>query len=212
VDGSLNYHARRSKFVPMNEVYVVCIDKQDANYSVEVSDTQSTCNNQSVILDKGPGIWEYNIHTGGAVIPVCIETDGMLKAFVSIRGYRYPVEIFRKRHHTLLDILASSPALQSRTIRISAPMPGLIKSVFVTNNSVVKKGETLFTLEAMKMENAITAPSDGMVHDLQVETGQTIEKGGRLCTLAPLHPLLQTNSVVTRTKLPATLHKQDYLL
>ena len=50
---------------------------------------------------------------------------------------------------------------------IEAPMPGKVTAVEVSNGEKVAKGQRLLTLEAMKMEHALTAPFDGTVADLQ---------------------------------------------
>jgi len=57
-----------------------------------------------------------------------------------------------------------------------APMPGLVRSVNVVEGEAVKKGQTLLTVEAMKMEIRIQAPRDGMVKNLVVKQGQTVER------------------------------------
>ncbi len=57
---------------------------------------------------------------------------------------------------------------------IFAPMPGLVTSVMVTAGDRVTKGQTLLTLEAMKMEQAIKSPLDGTVAELPVVTGQQV--------------------------------------
>lgn len=67
--------------------------------------------------------------------------------------------------------------------KISAPMPGTILSVNVSNGTQVKKGDVLVILEAMKMENEIMAPCDGVVNGLSVSKGSTVEAGGLICTL-----------------------------
>lgn len=67
---------------------------------------------------------------------------------------------------------------------ISAPMPGTILSVNVTNGASVKKGDILFILEAMKMENEIMAPRDGVIASVNTTKGSSVESGAVLCTLA----------------------------
>ena len=57
---------------------------------------------------------------------------------------------------------------------IVAPMPGLVTSVSVAAGDRVAKGQTLLTLEAMKMEQAIKSPIDGVVAELPVRTGQQV--------------------------------------
>jgi 3-methylcrotonyl-CoA carboxylase alpha subunit len=57
---------------------------------------------------------------------------------------------------------------------LHAPMPGLVTSVMVAHGERVSKGQTLLTLEAMKMEQAIKSPFDGIVADLPVTAGQQV--------------------------------------
>jgi len=57
-----------------------------------------------------------------------------------------------------------------------APMPGQIRSVSVRVGEAVKKGQTLLTMEAMKMEIRIQALKDGRVSTLHVRQGQAVER------------------------------------
>jgi len=53
-------------------------------------------------------------------------------------------------------------------------MPGRIVSVAVRLGQTVTKGQTLLTLEAMKMEHALIAPFDGTVAELSVSVGDQV--------------------------------------
>lgn len=55
-------------------------------------------------------------------------------------------------------------------------MPGQVRSVSVSVGDVVKKGQTLLTMEAMKMEIRIQALKDGRVTALHAAQGQTVER------------------------------------
>lgn len=57
-----------------------------------------------------------------------------------------------------------------------APMPGQVRSVSVGVGDFVKKGQTLLTMEAMKMEIRIQALKDGVVKAMYVSQGQTVER------------------------------------
>ena len=67
---------------------------------------------------------------------------------------------------------------------VKAPMPGNILEVKVSAGQSVKKGQVLFILEAMKMENEILAPADGTVGTVAVTKGQAVETGALLCSIA----------------------------
>ena len=67
--------------------------------------------------------------------------------------------------------------------KINAPMPGNILAVNVKEGDVVKKGQVLMILEAMKMENEIMAGADGTVTSVAVQSGATVEAGALLCTI-----------------------------
>jgi acetyl/propionyl-CoA carboxylase alpha subunit len=65
---------------------------------------------------------------------------------------------------------------------LKAPMPGLVLRSLVQAGDIVKKGDTLLVLEAMKMENTIKSPGDGEVSAILVKSGQAVEKGEVLIT------------------------------
>jgi len=60
---------------------------------------------------------------------------------------------------------------------VAAPMAGKIIAVRVKKGDAVKVGDVLCTLEAMKMENEITAPKNGMVDEVTAREGQTVNEG-----------------------------------
>jgi biotin carboxyl carrier protein len=62
-------------------------------------------------------------------------------------------------------------------------MPGTILDVKVVPGQAVKGGDILLVLEAMKMENEITAPGDGTVDTVQVTKGASVSAGDLLLTL-----------------------------
>lgn len=59
---------------------------------------------------------------------------------------------------------------------LTAPMPGQVRAVNVSEGEAVTKGQTLLLLEAMKMEIRVQAPSDGVVKKVFVKPGQTVER------------------------------------
>lgn len=66
---------------------------------------------------------------------------------------------------------------------LTAPMPGQVRAVNVSEGDPVTRGQTLLLLEAMKMEIRVQAPADGIVQLLRVKPGQTVERDQALIVL-----------------------------
>lgn len=115
----------------------------------------------------------------------------MSKYKITINGKEYEMDV------ELMD--GSAPAVkapvQAKPVSVSAapkaapvaaagatvsPMPGTILKVNVKEGDTVKAGDSVVILEAMKMENDITAPKDGVVKKLFVNEKQTVAKGEAL--------------------------------
>ncbi|KAF5056347.1 Biotin-requiring enzyme [anaerobic digester metagenome] len=67
---------------------------------------------------------------------------------------------------------------------IFAPMPGTILDVKVSEGQIVKAGDILLILEAMKMENEIVSPQDGVIAKVNSSKGSTVNTGETLITIA----------------------------
>lgn len=67
---------------------------------------------------------------------------------------------------------------------LMAPMPGVVLSVDVKAGDVVKAGQLLLVLEAMKMEHRIAAPKDGVVSELHVAVADQVANGQLLVNLS----------------------------
>ncbi len=66
---------------------------------------------------------------------------------------------------------------------VAAPMQGTIVKVAVEDGQIVEAGDLIVVLEAMKMENPVTAHKAGTVFGLAVSTGETVTQGSVLCEL-----------------------------
>ena len=66
---------------------------------------------------------------------------------------------------------------------LTAPMQGTIVKVVATDGDTVAKGDTVLVIEAMKMEQPITAHKDGTVSGMSAEIGQTVTSGAVLAQI-----------------------------
>ncbi len=104
---------------------------------------------------------------------------------VYAQGERYAV--FADAGMALLtetDPLAHAADAAGSGGRLTAPMPGKVVSFLAQAGDVVKRGQPLAVMEAMKMEHTISAPHDGVVQELLYGVGDQVAEGGELLRLA----------------------------
>ena len=77
----------------------------------------------------------------------------------------------------------AAPAAPAAGVQVKSPLPGSVIKVLVSEGQAVKKGDTLLTLESMKMENAIMAEADGTVKQIAVTPGQNVMQDDLLIVL-----------------------------
>lgn len=78
---------------------------------------------------------------------------------------------------------AAAPApVSANGVKVVSPFPGLIKKLLFENGATVKKDEPIIVLEAMKMDNDITAPCDGKI-TYQVVKGANVESDAVLAVI-----------------------------
>lgn len=115
----------------------------------------------------------------------------MKKYRVNVNGTTYEIEIEEITGAVPATAPAAAPAPTPAPVaaaptggeKITAPMPGTILSINVTQGAAVKKGDVLMILEAMKMENEIMCPCDGTVTSVNTSKGATVETGTLLCVI-----------------------------
>lgn len=82
-------------------------------------------------------------------------------------------------------MLRPRPADDEAASRVCiAPMTGQVRTVLVAPGETVTRGQTLLVLEAMKMEQRVTAPADGVIARLAVTVGAVVQRGDVLIELA----------------------------
>ena len=66
---------------------------------------------------------------------------------------------------------------------LAAPMPATVRAIHVAAGDVVRRGDTLMVLEAMKMELPLKAPADGTVTSVACQVGEMVQPGVPLVEL-----------------------------
>ena len=114
----------------------------------------------------------------------------MKKYKVNVNGQMYEITVEEcDVNEASAPVAPAAPAAPVATAHagdgepVSCPMPGTILAVNVSNGAQVKKGDVMFVLEAMKMENEICASKDGVVSDVSVTKGAAVDSGAVLCIL-----------------------------
>lgn len=69
---------------------------------------------------------------------------------------------------------------------VKAPMPGAVISVHKAVGDAVSRGETIVTIESMKLQTALPAPRDGVIAAIRRSLGEVFDKDEVIVTLEPL--------------------------
>jgi biotin carboxyl carrier protein len=97
-------------------------------------------------------------------------------AEIKVNNNIYTISV-KDQFDVLLEKLGLNNLNSAKISEVKAPMPGLVLKVFVAEGSEVQKGDNLFILEAMKMENIIKATADVTVKTVKIKPGDKVEKG-----------------------------------
>lgn len=124
----------------------------------------------------------YTITVNGNVYDVTVEEKGEVSK--DVRPAAAPVvPQVSKPVVTPAAMPAPASVPAAGSVKVNAPMPGKIVGVKAAPGDVVKRGQVILVLEAMKMENDIAAPSDGTIASIPVAVGATVEAGEVIATL-----------------------------
>jgi biotin carboxyl carrier protein len=113
------------------------------------------------------------------------EAGSQAAASVSASPFVKPQVNKKAAEHPTNPLAAATPQAPKFTGKgvIVAPMQGMILSVKVKVGDIVKAGDVLLVLEAMKMDTDIPSPKDGIVKEIFVSAGQNVKRGGSLVVI-----------------------------
>ncbi len=131
------------------------------------------------------------VNSEGEEVKLSSQVADEINLFVGKNGYSFKVQ-------EILEYLpASTATLTTETAKIKpeekaeviegtpvkAPMRGTIVKIHVKVGDKVRKGQPIFALEAMKMENIIEAPADGVVKQIYASIGKSVATGEVLAVI-----------------------------
>ncbi len=140
---------------------------------------------------------EYRITLGDHTFDVKVLDDPRQKEVrVEVDGEPFTVNVEAVASATATEAAAEIPPQETdsaaaraavksappSTGAITAPLPGVVKSISVQSGQRVTEGETLLTIEAMKMDNIIRAPRAGTIDTINVTEGRQVAYGDSLLT------------------------------
>jgi propionyl-CoA carboxylase alpha chain len=125
-----------------------------------------------IISSWAPGdpVWTGTI--GGA--PAAVQVRPILNGFnLAYRGIQAPAYVYTEREAAMVAVMpVKVPADMSKYLL--CPMPGLVKTIHVSEGQDVKAGDSLAVVEAMKMENLLRAERDGVVRKVNCKAGDSL--------------------------------------
>jgi biotin carboxyl carrier protein len=104
------------------------------------------------------------------------------KKYVWLNGRTYLIQSGKEEHR--LAERGDDRAQKGKSV-VTAPMPGKVVKVNVSENEAVRKNQTLAVVEAMKMENEIKSPLEGFVKKIYVSPGDLVDSEKPLLELEP---------------------------
>ena len=146
------------------------LDVNASQYTFQMNDVDNITLNDSDVNNQ------HVLDNNKSKLVSVKEVNHELKRYqIQIDGRIYHVQISDAVDQQVLSMnLKSKKSNQLKELR--APMPGLVRHVNVQVGDKVDAGDSLFILEAMKMENLLKSPVNGTVSDLFVKPGESVEK------------------------------------
>ncbi len=144
---------------------------------------------------------EYKLKINGNNYNVVVDEVGETEATVEVNGTQFKVEYEQPVTKSAPKVTVIQPAASvshaapaaAAPVKaaaaapastggetVSSPLPGIVLELKAKEGDVVKRGQVLMVLEAMKMENNIEAPCDGTVAAVKVNKGDSVLEGAPL--------------------------------
>jgi biotin carboxyl carrier protein len=156
------------------------------DHTVNKSADQLLVNGNPISADieqLGPLNWHIINNLQSYNVEVVAFDSALKTAEIKVNNHTYHITA-KDKYDALLEQMGLSNMNTAKIREVKAPMPGMVLKVFVAVGDQIKKGDNLFILEAMKMENIIKSPDDVTVKVVKIKPGDKVEKGKVLVQFA----------------------------
>ena len=158
----------------MGEKKYIVVGEQATTFNANANNIYLTENEEIVPVSSLHNNNELTITIKGRAFTCEIVKLKQNECYVLVNGNTYSFSIESEQSYKREKQL--SKTIASGSCKVMAPLPGTICEVFVQKNQKVKKGEALFLLEAMKMQNEIVSPSDGVINSILTKESESVLK------------------------------------
>ena len=107
-----------------------------------------------------------------------VDSSGKRAVFFELNGQ--PRQVYVQTEAPAAEAAARRKAEKDNRTHLGAPMPGLIAQIDTSLGKKVTRGQSLLTIEAMKMQTNIRAELDGVIKEILLDPGQQVDAGDLL--------------------------------
>uniref|UniRef100_A0AAA9S842 Propionyl-CoA carboxylase alpha chain, mitochondrial n=1 Tax=Bos taurus TaxID=9913 RepID=A0AAA9S842_BOVIN len=161
-----------------DEIHTVVVSSSGPTFSVEVDGSKlnvtSTWNLASPLLSVNVDGTQRTIQ--------CLSREAGGNMSIQFLGTVYKVRILTKLAAELNKFMLEKAAEDTSSI-LRSPMPGVVVAISVKPGDLVAEGQEICVIEAMKMQNSMTAGKTGKVKSVHCKAGDTVGEGDLLVEL-----------------------------
>ncbi len=145
------------------------------------------------------GSWRYRVHLDGRAVTATLREEGANTARLEIGDQSYRLLYTLSDTGLRVEVEGRSHRFGSQTAgQVRAAAPAMVVAVHVEPGDVVKSGQPLGLLEAMKMEVAFDAPVSGVVSEVRVRKGEQVGAGDVILVIDPSSDEEESDGATTR--------------
>jgi propionyl-CoA carboxylase alpha chain len=164
----------RRRAVQLGELWLTLdVSREAQGIAVQFIDAGGTPGPARVLISAwkpGDAVWSGFVHGQ----PVAVQVRPILNGFtLSHRGVETKAYVYTEREAASAKLMPIKLPPDTGKMLL-CPMPGLVRSIAVSEGQEVKAGEALAVVEAMKMENVLRAERDATVKAIKVKPGDSL--------------------------------------